>query len=221
MQSGYRYSGIRHNAALLALGNVRIGTLHDFRRVEHLSGISDLNEGKKSVSHHVKYARNDKHHSKHFKAMRQFGLLEVHGGGDAHISNVLMVQEFDHPDCFVHCMSSELSKEVMHEFGGADSCLEIKDVSAFYERLTQTLNLHVRVRLLTVSKVSYLPRDEIWNGKDWGVHPALMKEKKFSKQREVRAIWAPDPGQIIAPIIINDIGLLQFCRARSLDEPSD
>lgn len=43
----YRYSKKEYNEKLLKIGEIRIGTLHDFRNKEHKIGISDNQEGKK------------------------------------------------------------------------------------------------------------------------------------------------------------------------------
>ena len=216
MASAFRYSGQRHNDALLALGNIRIGTLHDFRRIEHKRGIADANEGTKSVSHHIPYATEKDAGSIHLEALKRFNLIDLGNSTDVVLRNIQMIQSFDHPDCFVHCVSADYSKGVLDQFEGADSCVEIADLEGFYQRLTSTLNSHVPVQLLAISMVQYMQRNEDWNGRDWGVHPALIKEPEFSKQVEIRAIWRPKFGGGISPVVINDIGLIEFCKAREL-----
>jgi len=219
MQKGFRYTSQKHNDALLALGNVRIGTLHDFRRTEHKWGIADSNEGTKTVSHFIPHVTDKHEGSIHLKAIKQFNAIDISGATNVTISNVELVQRFNHPDCFVHCLSASFSTEVLQQFEGADSCAEIHDLQGFYQRLTETLNLHWPVRLLSISKVFYMRREENWNGRDWGVHPALIKEAKFSRQVEIRAIWQPRIAAHISPIILNDIELVRFCSARELPGP--
>ncbi|WP_152537005.1 hypothetical protein [Pseudomonas syringae] len=213
MQSGYRYSGKKYNDSLLALGGVRVGTLHDFRKNEHKSGISDRNEGRKTVSHHIDYARDRVQHAEHFEALKHFNAISFDESVDIQISDFSMIQEHDHPDCFVHCISSEYSQQVLEQFEGADSCVEIFDVLGFYKRLTSTLNMHVSARLLTIEEVVYKPRHEVWNGKNWGIHPALIKESDFARQHEIRAIWINNSGKPISPVLLNDVGLIPFCRS--------
>lgn len=214
MPSAFRYSGQKYNDALLALGNVRIGTLHDFRRTEHKQGIADVNEGKKRVSHHIPYATEKDVGSIHLEALKQFNAINLEGSTDVILENVSVSQEFDHPDCFVHCTSVKYSSDVLRQFDGADSCVEISDLFGFYRRLTETLNSIVPVQLFTLSKVRYMKRHEQWNGRNWGIHPALMKEPEFVRQVEFRAIWIPKFPGAISPIVVNDTGLLSFCRAR-------
>lgn len=50
----YRYSLQKFNSSLLNMGEIRIGTLHDFRRTEHTQGIADPKEGKKKISHNIR-----------------------------------------------------------------------------------------------------------------------------------------------------------------------
>lgn len=214
MPSAFRYSGQKYNDALLALGNVRIGTLHDFRKTEHKQGIADVNEGKKRVSHHIPYATDKDVGSIHLDALKTFRAIDLGGATNVVLENISVSQEFDHPDCFVHCTSVKYSFDVLRQFGGADSCVEISDLAGFYQRLTETLNSIVPVQFLTLSQVQYMKRHEDWNGRDWGVHPALIKEPEFIRQVELRAIWIPKFSGNISPIVINDTDLLRFCRAR-------
>lgn len=218
MPSVFRYSGQKYNESLLALGNIRVGTLHDFRRTEHKQGIVDVNEGKKRVSHHVPYLTEKDAESIHSKALSEFRAVDIQGATNVVIENLLMTQEFNHPDCFVHCTSFEYSSEVLKQFEGADSCVEISDVTGFYKRLTETLNAILPVHNFTLSHVKYMSRNEDWNGKNWGWHPALIKEPEFIKQVELRAIWYPKFTGNIAPMVINDTGLIKFCRKRDNPE---
>jgi hypothetical protein len=216
VSSAFRYSGQRYNDSLLALGNVRIGTLHDFRSTEHKGGIADVNEGIKSVSHDIPYFNSRDVGSAHREAIKQFKLIDFDDSDGISLKDIRMIQKFDHPNCFVHCVSSEYSRSVLAQFDGADSCVEIVDLFNFYRRLTETLNLHVPVVLLGIAEVRYMPRDEEWNGLNWGGHPALIKEPSFSKQCEIRAIWQPKFSVEIAPIVINDTALINFCKRKKL-----
>lgn len=212
----FRYSEQEYNDGLLAFGSVRVGTLHDFRQSEHKNGIADANEGIKSVSHYIPHVTERDVGSIHLKALEEFNFIKYSGATNIIIKDVQVTREFNHPDCFVHCVSTSFSKVVLSQFDRADSCVEISDVHGFYRRLTATLSLHVPVDLIAIRSVAYMSRDEEWNGKDWGVHPALIKEPRFSKQVEFRAIWKPRFNGPIAPIVINDIGLINYCKLRAL-----
>ncbi|MFJ7787699.1 hypothetical protein [Pseudomonas sp. NPDC096925] len=218
MTSFYRYSAKKYNDALLALGNVRIGTLHDFRNEEHKKGIADVNEGKKTVSHIIKYANSDDGPSIHFDAIEKFGAIGRNKDSSILLENVHLSRDFSFPDCYIHCASQLYSSETMAQFEGSDSCVEIFDVLGFYNRLTETLGTVQPVRLHTVQKVFYMEREERWDGKTWGVHPALIKEPVFSPQVEVRAIWIPVLAGNISPVVINDVGLIRYCRSKKIPQ---
>lgn len=214
----YRYAPSRYSDSLLSLGNIRIGTLHDFRKSEHKNGIADENEGKKTVTHYVTYAstKDSGDSNLDIKALREFGVVEPVNVGEITVENCTFGMLFDHPDCFIHCSSSKLSIDVMKEFEGADSCVEIQEPLGFYLRLTETLNSIIPVELKILQEVKYGERDEKWNGENWGHHPALIKGKEFSGQYEIRAIWKPRYDGLINPLVLNDTGLLKFLRRAAI-----
>jgi hypothetical protein len=215
----YRYSQLRYSKSLLTMGILRIGTLHDFRRIEHAKGIADPQEGKKEVSHHIRNlfvpTRDDPalQKNKDFQALAAFGVIKMSAeAANLTVENVTFSRAFDHPDCFVLCTSARLSRSTMAQFEGADSCVEIVDTVSFYQTLTNAINALSPVVLRGVFKVQYRDRQESWNGQDWGAHPALIKEKQFTDQHEIRALWQPRHGQHIEPLITGDYRLGRFCR---------
>ncbi|WP_157731407.1 hypothetical protein [Azotobacter chroococcum] len=216
MKSVFRYSKKKYNDSLLKLGGIRIGTLHDFRKAEHKQGISDPNEGKRIIRHHIPYVNSDDEDSIHLKAIQMFGVIKVANGLNCTFENVNMAMDFNLPDCFVYCVSSCLSRNVMGQFEGADSCVEVVDVMRFFNRLTDTLHRNVPIRDFVLSEVKYQSRDEVWNNKDLGVHPAFIKESEFSSQFEVRMIWIPKFKDAISPIILSDVGLVRFLKVVSV-----
>lgn len=203
----YRYSLRKYNDQLYVMGVIRVGTLHDFRNVEHKKGAADPEEGTKTVSHHIKHLHvadsNDPNirQSRDMKALGAFRAVKI--GKDSKnitFSNVSMSQSFNAPDCFIFCTSKYKSKETMKQFEGADSCMQIKDVNAFYKYLTQTIDRITPVMFRGIHEVVYQDREEIWNGVDWGRHPAMLKGKEFKKQGELRAIWQPRFNLKIEPL---------------------
>jgi hypothetical protein len=207
---GFKYSESRYRDSLLALGNLRVGTLHDFRRQEHKNGIADVAEGTKSVFHQIFKVTERDIGSPDYEAMRIFDLFSLQGP-DSTVSGLTLEREFDFEDCFVHCTSSIYSNEVLSQFEGADACIEIHNLEGFYARLTETINRQFPVQFVGCHKVSYSARREGWNGKDWGDHPALMKAPNYSLQEEIRAVWLPRRLERIYPFNLNDVGLIKFC----------
>jgi len=209
----YRYSAEEYNQSLLKMGGVRVGTLHDFRKSEHKEGIADPQEGKKQVSHFIDKAVVNSATDLHSKAAKEFNIIDPGKNNvNMHLENVTFSKSFDEPDCFILCVSSKKSREVMAEFEGADSCVEIIEPNIFFQQLTITLNLFTPVIFRGVHKVIYQNKKEVWNGQDWGHNPAVIKELEFKDQYELRAIWQPRFNQKISPIIFNNYKLISVCR---------
>ena len=213
----FRYSANQFNTLLLQLGCVRIGTLHDFRKSEHKRGIADPQEGKKRVTHHIKNLQISDasdpsiRKSKDARSLDEFRVMKLSNQKNITFNDVLVSREFDHPDCFVFCTSKFRSKKTMREFEGADTCVQITNINAFYNLLTKTINTITPVAFRGVHEVIYTEREEFWNGKDWGRHPALTKETEFEKQGEIRAIWEPLSNKKIEPIILGNYRLCSTC----------
>jgi hypothetical protein len=219
----FRYSSKRFNSRLLNQGEIRIGTLHDFRRLEHKRGVYDPQEGKKVVSHHIEdlfitdpldpvYKC-----SKDFKSLEEFQAIKLSASAkNTTLKNITMSRQVDSPDFFILCTSKYCSAQTMNQFEGADSCLEIVDVNNFYHVLTEVLNSKTSVIFQGIHEVKYQNREEPWNGQGWGCHPALIKEPVFAPQGELRAIWQPKSNNSIEPIIIHNNRLGTFCRIMSM-----
>jgi len=219
----YRYSTKQYNSQLLSMGIIRIGTLYDFRNTEHNKGVADVQEGKKKVSHHINelhIANSDDPNIKcniDFNSLEKFGAVKFNGDvKDVTFRNVNVSKSFDVPDCFILCTSKTCSKETMHQFEGADSCVQIIEIESFYRALTDSLNSLTPVIFQGIYEVIYQDREETWNGRDWGRHPAVIKEIDFIKQNEFRAIWQPRCKNYISPVITGNYRLGAFCRNVSI-----
>ena len=212
-QGMYRYLANKYTKSLLALGAIRVGTLHDFRRSEHKRGVADPQEGKKEVFHPIEELHITDPNSPEVRAIEQFGIFNFgNEPTNMKIQGLTIARSFDEPDCFILCPSKVLSKNTMLEFEDADSCYEISNPNEFYRVLTETLNSFVPVVFLGVYEVIYQDKKEQWNGKDWGHHPALIKEPEFKNQSEIRAIWQPRFGHDIKPLIIANYRLIASCK---------
>jgi hypothetical protein len=207
----YRYSLKKFNDSLFVMGGIRIGTLHDFRNAEHKVGIADPKEGTKIVSHHIDHlhiedssdtSRNNKKDIDSLSAFKAISLGR--NCKNTTISNVSLSNKFNEPNMFILCASKYLSKETMSQFEGADNCVEITNGSLFYQLITETLNRITPVVFHGLHEVIYQDREEQWDGSTWGRHPAMIKEKEFGPQGELRAIWQPKHNIEMQPIIISN-----------------
>jgi hypothetical protein len=195
---------------------MRIGTLHDFRRVEHRLGVSDPTEGTKTIkarlSQNIETSENAEK-----EAFRKFSGLTVTekitiGAG------VTLEAGQTSPDFFLLCFSSELSKAVQRKFDGADACAEIVDSSKFFERVMRALSAFVPVTFQGVHTINYAQRVEertlerLGQLEDGGIHPALIKEREFKAQKELRAVWVPNSTSSIKPTMLCVPGVVGLCR---------
>ena len=226
ISSLYRHSSIEINKKLLSLGVVRIGTLYDFRNTEHGKGIADETEGKKTLTRAIQ--QEDILKGKRFaiddpdgNEMEVFICQDSIGLGygicrginsNFNINSATMSHGINSKDLFIYCLSSSQSVKTMALFSGANSCVEITQLSGFFTVLTEAISNIVPVTFLGYQAVAYTDREETWDGKDTGINPALIKPKSYAKQYEFRAVWKPHADIEINPMIICDHRLVQFCR---------
>lgn len=183
--------------------------------MEHADGIADPEEGKKTVKHAVGNITLGKsqYSPKEWldaKAVEDFGIFKFPNGAHGTFSDLTMYKDFEAPDMYILCSSTNCSRETMKQFGRADSCLAINDIPNFFQTLTKVLSFITPVRFRGIYYADYSDRELNWNGKDWGTDAALRKAKRFSLQHEVRAVWQPLVNKEIKPVITGHQHLTQF-----------
>jgi len=120
------------------MGGIRIGTLHDFRKMEHAPGISDPNEGTKNIElrHNeteILLSNNPVKDSQIAKDIRNF-MSMIRDVKNVRFKNMgAFTNKFNTPNCFILCISSSISKDTIKYFDGADTCLQIIDFHNFSE----------------------------------------------------------------------------------------
>jgi len=210
------YKYLHSDYDMFAIGNIKIGTLLNYKEGEHKVGIADPEEGSKMVSHHIDYWNSDAPIAKHTNAMQAYDSLIVGGGANNSVKNVTMYKTLVSPDFYMLCLSMVRTKEAMKACGGADSCFQITNLYSFISRVTDALNESCQVTHIYSGPVSYQNRIEDFNGEDWGLHPGLVKGQEFKAQEEFRIVWKPKYSTQIAPVVLNDIGLLKFIKKVSV-----
>ncbi|MBR8182190.1 hypothetical protein [Burkholderia ambifaria] len=209
----YKYMKRKYADSLLAVGNVRVGTLHGFRDVERFGpGIADMQEGKKSVVAHI-----DHHEyvggTAEANALKHLG-IDIGPGAKIQINSSYFQTDVDHPDAYVWCCSSQKSAEAIAGIDGADTCVEIVDVEGFYAALNVAMAKHGQFETIGPMPVIYHSLVEEWNGRNLGEHPIFLKGESFSAQYEVRIGWVPG-GARKAPLEHIDIvesSVGRYCR---------
>ena len=204
---------------LLMMGTLRIGTLSDYRKGEHAKGISDVSEGTKKVVNKIEklnISGKDWGHEekKSAEMLLKFG-INIAPGSNFSMQNSALIQKFE-LDAFIFCFAIEEnpSLKTMRQFEGADSCLEIIEPNGFFNELqaniAQVIGAH---RVIPAQSVAYKDRSEIYNGRDFGLHPGLIKELSFRPQNEGRILWAYEPGnKNYQPFISGHWRLGSYCK---------
>lgn len=227
MPAIYRYGRKAHIQELVSRGRLMIGTLHDFRRAELDEGISDPQEGKKTVHHRTDFTAGpfdpfSADRPAELREMEAFGtrlfakdpdtIAHVHVGRLV-VENFQMERNFEAPDCYVLCASSELSRATMAACSQSyDACAQIIELEPFFHAITAALSKLRPVRPEGIALVNYTARRHTWNRRDWGQHPVFMKEPNYGAQREVRAVWEPLTPEPIKPALIEDRRIARYCR---------
>ncbi|NMX94729.1 MULTISPECIES: hypothetical protein [unclassified Pseudomonas] len=212
MEGFFRYQSRTHNENFLNYGNLRVGTLKDFRSHEHKRGVSDSLEGIKRVTHRLSPIYDvDNPNPLDERALSAFNMISPGTitdfkiiGGPQLVHNIVL------QDHFVFCMSSVKSFSLFDELEGSETCVEIERPQFFFRRLTYSLNNIVPVEFLGYVEVVYGSKEELYNGENFGFSPINRKSSEYAGQLEVRAIWKPVVKQEISPVIINDKKLTRY-----------
>ena len=213
----YKYGRRVHIDGLLELGGIRVGTLHDFRRMELGIGISDPDEGKKRVSHEMGFMRVRKPgevtalNTQDASAPFAFEFFPPEASFVS-VSGIRFHKEFDTPNHYVYCFSDTLSHSTMLEFEGANSCVAITNPTEFLHGITREIMKQTAVVSVGLCQVTYSAREENWTGQDWGGNPISLKLPKYQGQHEWRAVWKPISDESIEPILIGTSELGAYCK---------
>ena len=108
------------------------------------------------------------------------------------VSNNQVSVRVNSPDCHILCLSSVLdpsiatglSKQCSETY---DACIEVFDVNALLRAISA--KIHDLARFDVIARCVYGSRRRHHDEPE--VHPALLKDRRYSYQSEVRAFWSP------------------------------
>jgi hypothetical protein len=200
----YKFMSRRYADAALRSGDFRIGTLFDFRRAEHYGAqVGDAGEG--TIERHRKVIE-DKWSAETVPDFGR-GLFNFDEGGFVTFKNLTMIYHEGVPNYYIYSTCSALDRDVMASLG-YDSCLVIVQPSLFFQALSH--RLRHRAVFEDVRPCVYTDRT-LMEGESPRFHPALVKPKTFSNQKEVRAVWKPLTTDI-APILVRSRKAASHCK---------
>jgi len=197
----------------LSDGELRIGTLYDFRDVERLGPkIGDASEGLKHLRRErvttidtrqpdtIPYFLRDR-----ISVRAPHRLQIVASGG--------VGRTLEDPNCFVFCLTDRFDPAAMKDLG-YDACIEVLAPQEFFRAITMKLR-HVVSSFWGAAHVMYRSRT-VKVEEDLGVPPAFVKDLDYQHQREARGVWIARRPETIVPMIVHAKRAARMCRALSV-----
>jgi hypothetical protein len=225
----YKYLSEKYAASMLEKGNIRLGTLYEYRTSEN-EQVRDEGEGTFTTQQLLSDQTSENRVPS--------GLLAGEPYIDAEGTNPSAIYYAQIPNRNIYCTTMEGSAEVMKQFE-AEACLEIMDVNKFFQEVLNELSRqklfhgHAAIKecLYTGRTLDYnelyvesysadhylnTPADKLQAEKKAGVAHALgywVKDPFYTPQKEMRTVYIPkDQNQEIKPIIINVPGIIPLLR---------
>jgi hypothetical protein len=226
MNSFFKYTHSKYINAMLNNGQIRIGTLYEYREYENLE-IGDVDEGYVKLFTHVDDLvvkdgdklpgafNHDLSDSLPTGTPAEYRYpFNVSGGGSMHLQNVTVVIKSTLPDVYMYCLTTEPSEQKMKEFG-YDTCIEVLDINNFVSSIAIELQKQGYGNgMATGNPCVYVKKEYDYENPRQLTH--FMKEDNYSDQKEFRLIFYPsdfptigkpaDYQEIrpdISPVIIN------------------
>ncbi len=200
----YRFMSRDNARRLVRQGQIRIGTLHDFRRTEEYGEErGDAGEGTATIYTSEDFELGDG--SPEDTLVRGKFFTERSSGST--FQNIRFQVPMD-SNVYVCCFCDKLDPIVMDDFGPV--AIKIIQPKKFVEEIAKVLWL----KKLLGPQAALAPCEYGSREKDVRaqlLHPAFLKPSRYAYQREVRAIFTPK-SQELEPVIIESGAVQQHCR---------
>jgi hypothetical protein len=192
----FKYAKQEHADMLVQKGRLRIGTLHDYRRIEiHGPMIGDDQEGWAASYDAPAFATPDTLSpfaapmaAQTFRSL--FGTERVDTRTVGFI-NCMFSRPRVSPNCWLYCTSARLGRRVMESMEkGYDACVRIDYVDEFFKALAEELD---RQRLITGGRIIrcvYRDREQHYTVDD-RLASLAIKSMDYAIQEEVRFVYFP------------------------------
>ncbi|GHE20117.1 hypothetical protein GCM10017767_06380 [Halomonas urumqiensis] len=191
----YKHLPSRFADGLIARGEVRVGTLYEYRDDEkHGEGVLDRLEGKRETFLDVDYMSLNGENDHPF--VREF--IGVGEGSSVVLQDVSFHKTHNSPDCWLYCVSTSDDEVVGANLSDDyDACVRIDDPYLFMLALGRFFTQPLQPLTFCMGwwQCQYIGRKVEYENR---VHPVMLKESCFSHQQESRAIffpinWKPEP----------------------------
>lgn len=206
----FKYCTKQNMDSMLLHGQIRIGTLFDWRR-SHQYGelVGDQDEGYTRIGGNVLWYDH-----------RFVGAILVEstvvdnstpGNHNVHFTN----HAFHTPNVFTLSVSttySEHDHRLWLEKEGYDACYRIRSARLFFKAISRSPDFAPMAAFVCQGPIHYYDKSQPNHQFLGTFHPALVKRPEFGSQSEIRAIWAPRTAdQDIAPIVLNRTEASKYC----------
>lgn len=206
----YKYLPLEFAERLVHSGNLKIGTLLGYQNIEELgSEIGDKDEGISIEFSHDKEAKTgDRLNPLESAAIKV-------GPGMIVMGNYIEKRHFS-PNLYLFCASLSYDKSILKKLNEDypedkyDACVKITNLKDFVEEVNTVLS--DKGRFIGCFQCTYIDRKFHYTEKR--LHPAIIKDPRYSYQKEVRLIWEPknkknhtDPEYLTIPNIKKNCSL--------------
>ena len=210
----FKYLKRRHLDSFVKKGNIRIGTLYEYRDTEQYGNvIGDQEEGVHITKFNLPQGGEVdlRENSLEANFFRNF-LPEKHKD----IKNIVFKLEpgvhinlFSHSqDMYIYCTTSEFNLDVMRCFN-CDACIEICDPHKFFHQISK--KIRHKATFADLKKIIYKNKETTYK-EPHTIHPAIIKDTAFSYQKEWRALWTPFQPQKLRPLYIDVPKAIRYCK---------
>jgi hypothetical protein len=201
----FKYLPRRYAIALAQGQSIKVGTLKDFRDVEHHGAErGDAGEGVRAISGTYSGPPNE------FTA----AAVEVGPGSRNIVFRNSFISTSFRMNAYVFCMSSVCSRATMALFDDADTCVRIDDAKAFSNELECALRISGKIsisdRLMRTVLYGGGRAFELRNVPE--VSAAFVKPSKFRPQHEVRMVWISKDPIKQKFVLLPCVRVAKYCR---------
>ncbi|WP_268809511.1 hypothetical protein [Vibrio parahaemolyticus] len=208
----YKYVKKEHLDAFFTKGSVKIGSLYEYRKVEHYGTvIGDDAEG----YYHTELSQNGTYEVDLAESSPEADFFRQHllRPDQQHLKTKIIMEDgakiisrTNSPDLYIYCVTSEFNRQVMKDFG-CDSCIEIRRPELFFRALSKQIRHKADFEIVT--GITYGDKNTHYKTPH-EVHPALKKGDNYAYQKEVRAIWTPKK-EIKQPLFVDVPKAIRAC----------
>jgi hypothetical protein len=204
----FKYMQPRWADALSTGGAIRIGTLFDYRRDEHIAAVADDGEGRDPLYLPYDGVLADNPADRPAVVRAVFG---DNVGGGAVFDRCVFEAERSSDNCYVLSVGLEFSERMLAEFGGA--CVRIRSFSKFAGLLTKAIWKHHRGGIVdhAFAMCAYREKGRPYSDHDFKIHPALIKNKEYEWQNEARVLWRMQDASALEPLYLKLPRLAKHC----------